>query len=219
MNEDTMTYGVFPLIRKFSRPVVAGFSRLPVTPNQITTLSLISGLGSAACFLHSSFQIRLLGALLFVICYILDNCDGEVARIKQLSSNFGKYYDTFVDWVIHTVLFLALGYSNYRDGDDVLWLWLGIFAGIGASINYIIGLFDRGKEKDDLYNNNIPLNQLATGEILILIFRELSRADFCFILLILTLLDFEWILLPAAAIGAQVYWFTRFASSAKKFHV
>ncbi len=219
MNEGTMTYGVFPLIRIFSRPVVAFLTRLPVTPNQITTLSLVTGLGAAACFLYSNPQIRLMGALLFVICYILDNCDGEIARNKRMSSIFGKYYDTFVDWVIHTALFLGLGFGNYRSGEDILWLWLGIFAGIGASINYFIGLFDKEMDGNNLYSNYLPSNQLSQGEILLLIFRELSRADFCFILLILTLIECEWLLLPAAAIGAQIYWVTRFTSSAKKFHV
>lgn len=219
MNEGTMTYGVFPLIRIFSRPAVALLSRLPVTPNQITTLSLLAGLGAAACFLHPSPRIKLTGALLFVICYILDNCDGEIARNKHMCSNFGKYYDTFVDWIIHTALFLGLGIGNYREGNDILWLWLGIITGIGASINYIIGLFDSDMDNDNLSNNYFPVNQLAPGEILVLVFRELSRADFCFILLILTIFNCEWILLPVAAIGAQVYWATRFMSCAKRFHV
>ena len=38
------------------------------------------------------------------------------------------------------------------------------------------------------------------------IYRELLRADFCFILLLLTLFEVTRFLLPAAAIGAQLYW-------------
>jgi phosphatidylglycerophosphate synthase len=212
------TFGIFPLIRKLSRPFVVLFLRLPVTPNQITTLSLITGLGAAICFLQSDYKTRLIGALLFVVCYLLDNCDGEIARIKHLGSKFGDYYDTFVDWIVHTSLFLALGYSNYRDGDDMLWLWLGLFAGAGASINYILGLL---RDKEDQASPVIKtITETPTfQEFFILIFRELTRADFCFLLLILTLFDYEWILLPVAAIGAQIYWMTRFAESARKFHV
>ena len=40
------------------------------------------------------------------------------------------------------------------------------------------------------------------------VFRELCRADFCFLLLLLAAFDIAWVLLPAAAIGAQVYWLT-----------
>jgi phosphatidylglycerophosphate synthase len=211
------TLGVFPLIRKLSRPFVVFFLKIPVTPNQITTLSLISGLVAAVCFLQNDYRLRLFGAILFVFCYLLDNCDGEVARIKHLSSKFGDYYDTFVDWVVHTALFLALGYSNYRDGDDMLWLWLGVFAGAGASINYVLGFF--GEEEDTCKQDGLAAGILTWQELFILVFRELTRADFCFLVLILTLLNYEWILLPAAAVGAQIYWMTRFADSARKFHV
>lgn len=215
---DTMSVGVFPVVRRLSRPVVAFLLHFPVSPNQITTLSLIAGLGAAACFLENSYYIKLVGALLFVVCYLLDNCDGEVARIKHMSSQFGNYYDTFVDWIVHTALFLSLGYSNFKAGDDILWLWLGIFAGTGATINYLLGFFI-GNDDECQSTTRQQSEYSGLMEFFILIFRELSRADFCFILLILTLINYEWVLLPATAIGAQIYWMTRFAGSAKKFHV
>ena len=46
----------------------------------------------------------------------------------------------------------------------------------------------------------------AITERIIFIFRESFRTDFCFIILILALTDFLWVLLPALAVGAQVYW-------------
>ena len=50
-------------------------------------------------------------------------------------------------------------------------------------------------------------------------FRELSRADFCFIVLALAIFDLTWVLLPAAAVGAHAYWVFRFASGANRFRV
>jgi hypothetical protein len=50
-------------------------------------------------------------------------------------------------------------------------------------------------------------------------FRELTRADFCFIVLALVLFDVVWVLLPAAAVGAQVYWLTRFSGGAGDYRV
>ena len=43
---------------------------------------------------------------------------------------------------------------------------------------------------------------------LILIFHKFSRADFCMIVFVLVVFDILWLLLPAAAIGAQAYWIT-----------
>lgn len=213
-----MSIGIFPVVRKLSRPLVVFFLRYPITPNQITTLSLLVGLGAAVCFLENNYYIRLIGAFLFVLCYLLDNCDGEVARIKDMSSKFGDHYDTFVDWIVHTALFLSLGYSNFKAGDDVLWLWLGVIAGAGASINYLLGFFV-GKDSEHHPASEEYSDQSTIKELFVLVFRELSRADFCFILLILTILNYEWVLLPAAAIGAQVYWLTQFTGCAKKYHV
>ncbi|MBT5959763.1 MAG: CDP-alcohol phosphatidyltransferase family protein, partial [Nitrospina sp.] len=50
--------------------------------------------GGVACIRGDYFSI-LLGAFLFLICYVLDNCDGEIARIKDMRSIFGMRYDTF----------------------------------------------------------------------------------------------------------------------------
>ena len=216
--DNTTSLGVFPLVRKLSQPIVVLISRFPITPNQITMLSLIAGVGAAACFVQNDYQVRLIGAVLFVFCYLLDNCDGEIARLKHLNSEFGDFFDTFVDWIVHTTLFLALGYGNYQLNGDLVWLWFGFFAGAGASINYFLGLFIKDKD------NQLPECEQASlhpngNDLFVLIFRELTRADFCFILLILTLLDSEWLLLPAAAIGAQVYWLTQFMEGARKFHV
>ena len=53
----------------------------------------------------------------------------------------------------------------------------------------------------------------------VFVFRELFRADFCFIVLALTLVDLTWLLLPAGAVGSQVYWATQLVEGADEFHV
>ena len=54
--EHLVTSGIFPLIRKLSRPCIAVFSRLPVTPDQITALSLFNGLGGSISYLPGIFM-------------------------------------------------------------------------------------------------------------------------------------------------------------------
>ncbi len=51
------------------------------------------------------------------------------------------------------------------------------------------------------------------------VLRELFRADFCFIVLILAVVGATEILLPLAAVGAHIYWMTRFIKGVKEFHV
>ncbi|MBT5938971.1 MAG: hypothetical protein HOG95_03510 [Rhodospirillaceae bacterium] len=45
---------------------------------------------------------------------------------------------------------------------------------------------------------------------MVYVFRELFRADFCFIVLVLTPFNLLWLILIAGAIGAQVYWIMYF---------
>ena len=61
-----------------------------------------------------------------------------------------------------------------------------------------------------------PQNKL---DWLIYIFHKLSRADFCFIVLILAVLNVTYFLLPIAAIGAQIYWLTDLLERARGYHI
>lgn len=193
----------FPLIRHFSRPLTHLLVRLPITPNQITTVSLILGVAGCLLLISPEFEAKLTGALLFFISYIFDNCDGEVARHKNLVSKFGENYDTCVDWIVNSGFFVALGYGVAQETSNDLWLWLGLAGGAGGTINYVITLFST-TENSESPTESAPPTKLK--EYIIYIFRELFRADFCFIVLALIPFDAVWLLLPAGAIGAQIYW-------------
>ena len=52
----------------------------------------------------------------------------------------------------------------------------------------------------------------------IYIFHELSRTDFCLIVLILALFNVTWVLLPLAAVGAQVFWIIDLFERARGYH-
>ena len=56
-------------------------------------------------------------------------------------------------------------------------------------------------------------------QALIFAFRELARADFWLLVIILTVFDFLWVLLPAAAIGAHVYWVLHLLAWNKNYRV
>ena len=56
-------------------------------------------------------------------------------------------------------------------------------------------------------------------EVASFIFRELCRADFWLLVLILAIFDLVWILLPASAFGAQAYWITQLITKGKRYNV
>lgn len=213
----------FPLVRHLSVPLSRLLVRLPVTPNQITTVSLASALGGAWCFADPRYGAQLAGALLFLAFYVLDNCDGEIARAKDLSTRFGLYYDTFVDWIGHGALFIGLGIGAAASWGSAWWFWLGVAGAAGGTINYFLGLamdLGAGGAKDTAAAQPPP--RPASPRLidtLGYVLRELTRADFCFILLALALAGWAWALLPAAALGAQAYWLAAFIKGVREHHV
>ena len=102
---------LFPLVRHLSDRLTPLLLRLPVTPNQVTAVSLAAGLAGAACFALGGRPAALAGTALLIVCYVLDNCDGDIARAKNLSSRFGHYFDSVADWLVDAVFFISLGYG------------------------------------------------------------------------------------------------------------
>ena len=217
---------LFPLTRHLSFRLTPVLLRLQVTPNAITWASLAAGVLGGACFALGQQSWSVLGALLLVLAYVLDNCDGEVARIRNLSSAFGAKLDDVADWLIDGFFFLALGYGTAAASGESLWLWLGAAATAGATIDYLIDCYkdaqdapdaeEAGRIRDEQARN--PRKPEDALDWVVYIFHKLSRADFCVIVLVLAMLQVTWVLLPLAAIGAQIYWMADLFSRVRGWH-
>ena len=162
------------------------------------------------------------GAMLLILYYVLDNCDGEIARLKGQSSEFGRKFDTFVDWLVHAAFFAALGWGVSLQNGAEIWLWLGLVAAAGSTINYLLVLATQHNENANPQWAQRDSEGLATkppnlGAWFIYAYRELARADFCFVVLLLACLDLLLLLLPLAAFGAQVYWLMLIVAKAKGY--
>ena len=216
---------IFPLVRHLSYRLTPILLKTPITPNQVTLLSLVSGLACAVCFSQGSWVAGVLGGVLLLVSYTLDNCDGEVARIKNMSSEFGAKLDDMSDWMVDSSFFVALGYGTAQVNGQQFWFWLGLAAATGASIDYIVDLTHEAKKIKDPDAVSRAEQQAMESkqpedwlDWIIYIFHKLSRADFFLIVLGLALFNVTWLLLPFAAIGAQVYWITDLFERARGYH-
>ena len=75
--------------------------------------------GLAFLFLIRGDYLSLVaGAALFHLYSILDGCDGEIARAKQLQTTFGERLDTFCDFIasLFFVIGLAIGLDRMTQG-------------------------------------------------------------------------------------------------------
>ncbi len=83
-------------------------ARTPVTPNQLTTLRLLTGLAAAVGF-ASGGGWRAAGGALFLVSLLLDRADGELARLSGKMSAGGYRYDLICDCIATVAAFVGLG--------------------------------------------------------------------------------------------------------------
>lgn len=81
---------------------------LGLSPNQVTLLALLAGLGSGVCFLAGYWVIA---ALLLQLHHYLDGADGNLARLTGRCSEFGASLDKFSDQLVRLVVFVAVAWS------------------------------------------------------------------------------------------------------------
>ena len=79
------------------------------TPNHLTTISIIFG-GLSSYYVYK--DNRILGAILFIIAYFFDCCDGNYARTYNMVTKFGDKYDHYGDLVKLFTMLLILYFKN-----------------------------------------------------------------------------------------------------------
>lgn len=116
------------------RPLVGTF----VTPNHITTLSLILGLAASGLFAWGIGSAPLWAALLVTIARFIDHMDGELARQSGQTSKFGAMYDSLTGTACYGTMFLGMGYAEWKLGADAWVLWLASFSMVLIIVNMML---------------------------------------------------------------------------------
>ncbi|MBL7118281.1 MAG: NTP transferase domain-containing protein [Candidatus Syntrophoarchaeum sp.] len=118
--------------RKISKRITARIVNTNLTPTQITIISFIMALASAAFFLLGEHKYLVIGGILAQASSIIDGCDGEVARLKFLTTDYGAFVDSILDRYADGIMILGLifGYWMLHGGISV-WI-IGLFALIGS---------------------------------------------------------------------------------------
>lgn len=96
-----------------------------VTPNKISLLSFLIGVLACVLFLDLNYWVRILGVVLLQISFALDCSDGEIARLKNMGSKFGAWFDSANDRVKEIFMFGALTYAWYISHSELYVILLG----------------------------------------------------------------------------------------------
>ena len=94
-----------------------------ITPNLLTVLAMLLGVGSAACFLAQDRWWLIAGALLFHLSFVVDCMDGKIARLNGTGSMFGAWFDFMFDRLRVFMCAAALFGGQYARTGHVAYLW------------------------------------------------------------------------------------------------
>jgi CDP-L-myo-inositol myo-inositolphosphotransferase len=114
--------------RRFSIPLSAALSETNLTPNQISVLSFFIAAVAAFLFSFGNQAASVLAGLLTQIASIVDGCDGEVARLKLLTSDFGSWFDAVLDRLADGLLLTGITIGLLKNHFDPIFVFLA-FAG------------------------------------------------------------------------------------------
>lgn len=115
---DLSDYGRFA-----ARWIAAALKNTNVTPVQVTSWFIFSGLLAIFCMLNHYY----VGAAFFLILKsVLDAADGELSRLKKMPSYIGRYYDSIADITLNFFFFLTFWYITNESIVYVLLAFIGV---------------------------------------------------------------------------------------------
>ncbi|NUS29310.1 MAG: CDP-alcohol phosphatidyltransferase family protein, partial [Streptomyces sp.] len=115
------TYCISP----YSRYIARWCARRGLTPNQVTTASLVTALVAAGCAATGTRAGYVAAGLLLIFSFVLDCTDGQLARYSLQYSTLGAWLDATFDRAKEYAYYAGLALGAARGGDDVWALALG----------------------------------------------------------------------------------------------
>jgi phosphatidylglycerophosphate synthase len=108
------------LNRPISRCITRFLLKFPVRPSVWTISIFVLPLIACVFFVRGDYVSVVIGAAIFQVFSILDGCDGEIARTKNLESKFGERLDQFCDFLASLLYVLALGLGLHRSSEGIV---------------------------------------------------------------------------------------------------
>lgn len=183
-----------PWDQRIAAVLVKPLVNTPVTPNQVTLLTLLIALIGCGLLALGETIYFAWGAGLFVLARFMDHLDGELARQSGTSSKFGYYLDYAAGGISYGTLFMCMGIGL---SDSPLGGWayvLGAAGTVAALISMLLNLaIDRAEKRTD--GDSVGYPGFAGFEL----------EDGIYLLAPITWLGFLPPFFVAAGVGATVY--------------
>jgi len=122
----------------FYRPIglrIALFcQKVGLTPNAVTIISIFFGVAAGILFYYPKLSINIIGMLLLMFANSLDSADGQLARLTNNKSRFGRILDGFAGDFWFASIHIAICLRALNEGwSPIIWLF-----GIGAGFSHML---------------------------------------------------------------------------------
>ena len=156
------------------------------------------GLISGLLFSFGVYPFNIAAGLLYFFSVVLDQCDGEIARLKYMESEAGHKLDIICDTILNAAIVAGITCSVYKTSGSGLTMVLGIEAIVGISVSTFVTTFSKGHNGEQMMDKANELHD------------RLNNKDFFYTIVIVCIAinQMIWFLL-IMAIGTNLYWMTR----------
>jgi phosphatidylglycerophosphate synthase len=178
--------------RKLSWRLSLPLARLRIAPNAVTLSNTLLGFGCAVMLASTSYWIRLIGALLFLLSITIDGVDGELARLRMVESKFGGQLDVLTDNLVHIAIFVGLMAGCYRSSRSASYIYLAATLLLGFGFCAIA------------VNRALSVAGPAAASWISKVERATGR-DFAYIVATLAIINRLWWFAWAAAAGSYAF--------------
>ncbi|MEU4148980.1 DUF5941 domain-containing protein [Streptomyces sp. NPDC026659] len=145
-------------ISPYSRYIARWCARRGLTPNQVTTASLITALIAAASAATGTRAGFIAAGVLLIASFVLDCTDGQLARYSLQYSTLGAWLDATFDRAKEYAYYAGLALGAARGGDDV-WT-LALAAMILQTCRHVVD-FSFNEANHDATANTSPTAALS----------------------------------------------------------
>lgn len=195
---------------RLSLPITRLLSYTPVRPNHVTLMATLVGLGGGMALLSGERGGIAVGGLLLMLQMILDNCDGQLARLRFQTSKLGQWFDNIADDVIDITFIVCAGVALGGS-----WTILALAAGLARAWGQLILFHEvyRRTGTGDVFRFRIwfQSERASTDEVferrgLVSNLRAFGRRDtYVFMWMVLCLLgQLESVVVYGAVVGALI---------------
>jgi archaetidylinositol phosphate synthase len=129
-----------PWDQRIARVLVKPLVNSPITPNQLTVVTLAVALVGAGLLAEGSTTYANWGAGVFVLARFMDHFDGELARQKGMTSRLGYYLDYLSGAIGYGALFICIGVGLRESALGPWAMALGLVGTASALLSMVLNL-------------------------------------------------------------------------------